>query len=84
MIRLTVALLALAALAGCGIKAGLEKPPPAWGEARRDYDAAQKAQADAAAKAKADADAEKEKQKNQPPPPQTSPTSPPPAATPKQ
>lgn len=34
MIRFAVALLALSLLAGCGIKSGLDRPDPLWGEDR--------------------------------------------------
>ena len=42
----------LATLGACGLKGGLEKPPPQFGDARRQYDADQKAKVDAAEKAK--------------------------------
>ena len=49
----TAALIALVATLGaCGLKGGLEKPPPQFGDARRQYDTEQKAKADAAEKAK--------------------------------
>jgi predicted small lipoprotein YifL len=51
-IRTAALLLILATLGACGLKGGLEKPPPQFGEARRQYDAEQKAKADAAEKAK--------------------------------
>ncbi|MDX2233709.1 MAG: hypothetical protein NW200_04350 [Hyphomonadaceae bacterium] len=90
-LRTLAAVLSLVALTSCGLKAGLEKPPPAWGEARRAYEADLRAKADAAEKAK---QAEEEKAKQNPAPVrvQTSPTSRPdpaqppatPPATPKQ
>lgn len=76
-IRTAAALLALTTLAACGLKGGLETPPPAWGEARRAYEADLRAKAEAAEKAKAD---EKAKERPTITLPQTSPTSPPPAA----
>ncbi len=41
-----------APLGACGLKGGLETPPPQFGEARRQYDAEQQAKIDAAEKAK--------------------------------
>ena len=50
----TAALIALVATLGaCGLRGGLETPPPQFGDARRQYDAELKAKADAAEKAKA-------------------------------
>ena len=47
----TLALLAaVAALSACGYKAGLEKPPPRFGEAHRKYEADQRAAAEEAAR----------------------------------
>jgi len=75
-----VALAALLALGACGLKGGLEKPPPQFGEARRTYEAEKKAREEAAKKAKEDAD--KETGTTPPSQPPSSPVSPPPA-TPK-
>jgi predicted small lipoprotein YifL len=51
LIRLTLAALALASLAACGYREGLERPPPMWGEARDQYerDEAARQQAEEAA-----------------------------------
>lgn len=54
----TVALIALVATLGaplgaCGLKGGLEKPPPQFGDARKQYDAEVRAKAEEAEKAKA-------------------------------
>jgi predicted small lipoprotein YifL len=59
LLRLAAATLALATLVGCGLKGGLERPPPQFGEARRTYEAEQKAKAenDAAEKAKKEREA---------------------------
>ena len=47
----TLALLAaIAALSGCGYKAGLDRPPPRFGEAHRKYEADQRAAAEEKAK----------------------------------
>ena len=52
-----IAALGIAALAcafgltACGLKGGLEQPPPIWGDARTKYEADQKAKAEAAEKA---------------------------------
>lgn len=53
-IRIAIAVLALSSLVACGLKGGLEKPPPMWGEARAQYEADQRARAEAAAKEKAE------------------------------
>ena len=72
-LRLAAATLALAALVSCGLKGGLERPPPQFGEARRTYEAEQKAKAenDAAEKAKKEREA-KERQTMTIPAPSTS------------
>lgn len=49
-ISLSVVLLLTAALAACGLKGSLEKPPPMFGEAHRQYEAEQRAKAEAAEK----------------------------------
>lgn len=83
-IRTFAALLALATLAACGLKGGLERPPPEWGEARRTFEAEQRARAEAAAeKAKADEEKQKQRQTTTIPVGPASPVSPPPAGTPK-
>ena len=47
----TLALLAaVAALSGCGYKAGLDRPPPQFGDAHRKYEADQRAAAEDKAK----------------------------------
>ncbi len=51
-IRTAVLIALVATLGACGLKGGLEKPPPQFGEARRQYDAEQQARIDAAEKAK--------------------------------
>jgi len=51
-IRTAALLLILATLGACGLKGGLEKPPPQFGEAHRRYEAEQQAKIDAAEKAK--------------------------------
>ena len=38
-----------AGLGGCGIKGGLDRPPPMWGEDRAEYEAQQAHQAEGAA-----------------------------------
>lgn len=48
LLRLSLAAVALTVLVGCGVKAGLERPPPHFGEARAAYEADQKAKAEAA------------------------------------
>lgn len=53
-IRTIAAIALIAALGACGLKGGLEKPPPQFGDARRQYDAEQQAKIDAAEKAKAE------------------------------
>jgi predicted small lipoprotein YifL len=48
-------------LAACGLKGGLETPPPVWGEAREKYEAdlkAKAAAAEAAEKAKKEQEAQ--------------------------
>lgn len=80
-VHAAIALAALLALGACGLKGGLEKPPPQFGDARRQYEAEKKAKKEAAKKAKEDAD--KETGATVPTQPPSSPVSPPPAATPK-
>jgi len=72
-LRLAAATAALAALIGCGLKGGLERPPPQFGEARRTYEAEQKQKAEttAAEQAKKDREA-KERQRIEIPAPSTS------------
>jgi predicted small lipoprotein YifL len=83
-IRFAAALLALATLAACGLKGGLERPPPEFGEARRAYEAETRAKAEAAAqKAKEDEEKQKQRQTTTIPVGPASPVSPPPTATPK-
>lgn len=60
-IRTFAALFALATLAACGLKGGLEKPPPQFGEARRAYEAEQRARAEAAAKEQEEKEKERQK-----------------------
>lgn len=50
--KLMLAMMASLALVGCGLKAGLEQPPPRHGEARVAYEAQKKAEADAEEKRK--------------------------------
>ena len=70
----TLALLSLVATLGaCGLKGGLEKPPPQFGEAHRQYVAEQRAKAEAAAAEKA----RKEKERQTVTIPVTPPTTPP-------
>jgi predicted small lipoprotein YifL len=73
LLRLSLAALALTALVGCGLKGGLERPPPQFGDARTQYEAEQKAKAesDAAEKAKKEREA-KERQTMTIPAPSTS------------
>lgn len=72
-LRLAIATAALAALIGCGLKGGLERPPPQFGEARRTYEADQKAKAENAAAEKAKKDREaQERQRIEIPAPSTS------------
>ncbi|MEJ0059905.1 MAG: lipoprotein [Terricaulis sp.] len=47
MTRLLLMGAALVLLAGCGLKGGLEQPPPMWGESRTEYLREQEAQAEA-------------------------------------
>jgi predicted small lipoprotein YifL len=76
MIRTAAALLMLCALGACGLKGGLERPPPQFGDARRAYEAEVRAKAEAAEKA---AKEKAEREKAAPPAPApTSPVSPPP------
>lgn len=72
-LRLAAATLALAALVSCGLKGGLERPPPQFGEARRTYEAEQKVKAenDAAEKVKKERE-QKERQTMTIPAPSTS------------
>jgi len=50
MIRtLVIAVVALGALSGCGLRGGLERPPPLFGEAREQYERDQAAAAAAEA-----------------------------------
>ncbi|MBL8557749.1 MAG: hypothetical protein JNM47_03460 [Hyphomonadaceae bacterium] len=73
LLRLSVAALALVALVGCGLKGGLERPPPQFGEARAAYEAEQKAKAEAAAAEQAKKEREaKERQRMTIPAPSTS------------
>lgn len=83
LLRLSLAAVALTVLVGCGLKGGLERPPPQFGEARATYEAEQKAkaEADAAEKAKKEREA-KERQTMTIPAPSTS--AQPPVATPSQ
>jgi hypothetical protein len=41
------------ALTSCGVKTGLETPPPMWGKARREYKEQERLNAEAAARAAA-------------------------------
>jgi predicted small lipoprotein YifL len=59
-VHTAVALAALLALGACGLKGGLEKPPPQFGDARRQYEAELRAKAEAAEKEKAAKDAERQ------------------------
>jgi hypothetical protein len=38
LIRIALATAALAGLAACGYREGLDRPPPMWGEAREQYE----------------------------------------------
>lgn len=49
MTRILIAAALLAALSGCGLRGGLERPPPLWGEARDQYERDQAAAAAAEA-----------------------------------
>jgi hypothetical protein len=49
---LIAALFGALLVCGCGLKTGLEQPPPQWGKARAEYEAQKKAEAEAAEKAK--------------------------------
>ena len=73
LLRLSLAALALTALVGCGLKGGLERPPPQFGDARVAYEAEQeaKAETEAAENAKRDREA-KERQTMTIPAPSTS------------
>jgi predicted small lipoprotein YifL len=81
LLRLSVAALAFAALVGCGLKGGLERPPPQFGDARAAYEAGEKQKAEMAAAEKAKKDREaKERQTMTIPAPSSS--AQPPAETP--
>ena len=49
-LRAAALLVAIAALAACGLKGGLDKPPPQFGEAHRKYEADQRVAAEEKAK----------------------------------
>lgn len=49
-IRLCAVLALAVALSGCGLRGSLEKPPPMFGEARRQYEAEQRQKVEAAEK----------------------------------
>lgn len=73
LVRLSLAALALAALVGCGLKGGLERPPPQFGDARAAYEAEQKQKAENAAAEQAKKEREaKERQSMTIPAPSTS------------
>jgi hypothetical protein len=50
MKRPLLTLLALSLLAGCGIRGGLERPPPMWGDERQRYEDEQARAAEEAAR----------------------------------
>lgn len=73
LVRLSLAALALVALVGCGLKGGLERPPPQFGDARAAYEAEQKQKAENAAAEQAKKEREaKERQTMTIPAPSTS------------
>lgn len=49
-------IIAAVLLSACGVKGGLEQPPPLFGDAKRDFEAEQKRKAEAEAAAKPAAD----------------------------
>ena len=49
-IRVCAVLALTIALSGCGLRGSLEKPPPMFGEARRQYETEQRQKAEAAEK----------------------------------
>ena len=62
MIRtLSFAVLAALALAGCGMKGDLARPAPLYGEAKRSYEAEQRAKAEAAKKAEEEKNANRQR-----------------------
>jgi predicted small lipoprotein YifL len=50
--KIVLVVMASLAVVGCGLKGGLEQPPPRHGEARAAYEAQKKAEADAEEKRK--------------------------------
>ena len=49
-LRTAALLVAIAALSACGLKGGLDRPPPQFGDAHRKYEADQRATAEKKAK----------------------------------
>ena len=49
-LRTAALLVAIAALSACGLKGGLDRPPPQFGDAHRKYEADQRAAAEEKAK----------------------------------
>lgn len=77
MIRIALALLSLSLLAGCGLKEGLERPAPMWGDAREQFQAeqAQREAAEEQARREREAQQGRQTEPDAPEPPE-SPTSP--------
>lgn len=78
MIRLALAVISLSLLASCGLKEGLERPAPMWGDARDEFRREQAEQEAAAERARQQRALEEQPQQpaepvqTTPPPPPTS------------